>query len=191
MTPASACAPPTTRPRRIHAEDALDGGSEAFHGLPYGVKATCCAEVEVGLNAVYRRCRSLDRSMGPLEIRMVSLDAAITTSPCSEPTRKRSCPCGIISGSATLVHSMALEARSSQSARPGQPSHCAPLSLVSSPTRPPQPRSQSSDMLWALLFRFLCKSLMVSMMLVGYSYQKCIIIAFRFYKLFLNLLKER
>ncbi|CAL4987767.1 unnamed protein product [Urochloa decumbens] len=33
--------------------------------------AACCAEVEAGLDAVYRRCRSRDRSVGPLEIRVV------------------------------------------------------------------------------------------------------------------------
>lgn len=37
-----------------------------------GVMAACCAEVEAGLDAVYRRCRSRDRSVGPLEIRVVS-----------------------------------------------------------------------------------------------------------------------
>ncbi|WVZ51430.1 hypothetical protein U9M48_002578 [Paspalum notatum var. saurae] len=36
------------------------------------VMAACCAEVEAGLDAVYRRCRSRDRSVGPLEIRVVS-----------------------------------------------------------------------------------------------------------------------
>jgi auxin responsive GH3 family protein len=35
------------------------------------VMAACCAEVEAGLDAVYRRCRSRDRSVGPLEIRVV------------------------------------------------------------------------------------------------------------------------
>jgi auxin responsive GH3 gene family len=37
-----------------------------------GVMAACCAEVEAGLDSVYRRCRSRDRSVGPLEIRVVS-----------------------------------------------------------------------------------------------------------------------
>ncbi|XP_062197056.1 probable indole-3-acetic acid-amido synthetase GH3.13 [Phragmites australis] len=36
------------------------------------VMAACCAAVEAGLDAVYRRCRSRDRSVGPLEIRVVS-----------------------------------------------------------------------------------------------------------------------
>lgn len=36
------------------------------------VMAACCAQVEAGLDAVYRRCRSRDRSVGPLEIRAVS-----------------------------------------------------------------------------------------------------------------------
>jgi auxin responsive GH3 family protein len=36
------------------------------------VMEACCAEVEAGLDAVYRRCRSRDRSVGPLEIRVVS-----------------------------------------------------------------------------------------------------------------------
>nr|CAB3491666.1 unnamed protein product [Digitaria exilis] len=36
-----------------------------------GVMAACCAEVEAKLDAVYRRCRSRDRSVGPLEIRVV------------------------------------------------------------------------------------------------------------------------
>ncbi|XP_072950174.1 indole-3-acetic acid-amido synthetase GH3.17-like [Typha angustifolia] len=31
----------------------------------------CCAEVEARLDSVYRRCRSRDRSIGPLEIRVV------------------------------------------------------------------------------------------------------------------------
>ncbi|CAO2141893.1 unnamed protein product [Urochloa humidicola] len=35
------------------------------------VMAACCAEVEARLDAVYRRCRSRDRSVGPLEIRVV------------------------------------------------------------------------------------------------------------------------
>ncbi|KAG8089909.1 hypothetical protein GUJ93_ZPchr0011g27532 [Zizania palustris] len=36
------------------------------------VMAACCAAVEAGLDAVYRRCRSRDRSVGPLEIRAVA-----------------------------------------------------------------------------------------------------------------------
>uniref|UniRef100_A0A0D9XSM4 Uncharacterized protein n=1 Tax=Leersia perrieri TaxID=77586 RepID=A0A0D9XSM4_9ORYZ len=36
------------------------------------VMADCCVAVEAGLDAVYRRCRSRDRSVGPLEIRAVS-----------------------------------------------------------------------------------------------------------------------
>ncbi|XP_062182779.1 indole-3-acetic acid-amido synthetase GH3.17-like isoform X2 [Phragmites australis] len=36
------------------------------------IMASCCAAVEAGLDAVYRRCRSRDRSVGPLEIRVVS-----------------------------------------------------------------------------------------------------------------------
>ncbi|KAL6654739.1 hypothetical protein ACP70R_008204 [Stipagrostis hirtigluma subsp. patula] len=36
------------------------------------VMAACCAAVEAGLDAVYRRCRSRDRSVGPLEIRVVT-----------------------------------------------------------------------------------------------------------------------
>ncbi|GJN25474.1 hypothetical protein PR202_gb13304 [Eleusine coracana subsp. coracana] len=36
------------------------------------VMSACCAAVEAGLDAVYRRCRSRDRSVGPLEIRVVS-----------------------------------------------------------------------------------------------------------------------
>ncbi|KAL5204971.1 hypothetical protein ABZP36_009842 [Zizania latifolia] len=36
------------------------------------VMAGCCAAVEACLDAVYRRCRSRDRSVGPLEIRAVA-----------------------------------------------------------------------------------------------------------------------
>ncbi|GJN04725.1 hypothetical protein PR202_ga22295 [Eleusine coracana subsp. coracana] len=36
------------------------------------VMSACCAAVEAGLDAVYRRCRSRDRSVGSLEIRVVS-----------------------------------------------------------------------------------------------------------------------
>jgi auxin responsive GH3 gene family len=36
------------------------------------VMSACCTTVEAGLDAVYRRCRSRDRSVGPLEIRVVS-----------------------------------------------------------------------------------------------------------------------
>lgn len=36
------------------------------------VMAACCTAVEAGLDAVYRRCRSRDRSIGPLEIRVVT-----------------------------------------------------------------------------------------------------------------------
>jgi auxin responsive GH3 gene family len=36
------------------------------------IMSACCATVEAGLDAVYRRCRSRDRSVGPLEIRVVS-----------------------------------------------------------------------------------------------------------------------
>ncbi|XP_025828090.1 probable indole-3-acetic acid-amido synthetase GH3.13 [Panicum hallii] len=46
-----------------------DGDAEAAAAR---VMAACCAEVEAGLDAVYRRCRSRDRSVGPLEIRVVN-----------------------------------------------------------------------------------------------------------------------
>uniref|UniRef100_A0A0E0MFY5 Indole-3-acetic acid-amido synthetase GH3.17 n=1 Tax=Oryza punctata TaxID=4537 RepID=A0A0E0MFY5_ORYPU len=46
-----------------------DAGGEAAVAR---VMAACCAAVEAGLDAVYRRCRSRDRSVGPLEIRAVA-----------------------------------------------------------------------------------------------------------------------
>jgi len=48
---------------------ASGGGDEEAVGR---AMAACCAAVEAGLDAVYRRCRSRDRSVGPLEIRVVS-----------------------------------------------------------------------------------------------------------------------
>ncbi|OEL13144.1 Indole-3-acetic acid-amido synthetase GH3.17 [Dichanthelium oligosanthes] len=49
-----------------------DDGATAEAEAVARVMAACCAEVEAGLDAVYRRCRSRDRSVGPLEIRVVS-----------------------------------------------------------------------------------------------------------------------
>ncbi|CAN6372225.1 unnamed protein product [Urochloa humidicola] len=47
------------------------GSGGAAAGEVGRVMAACCAEVEARLDAVYRRCRSRDRSVGPLEIRVV------------------------------------------------------------------------------------------------------------------------
>ncbi|KAJ1275703.1 hypothetical protein BS78_05G156300 [Paspalum vaginatum] len=46
--------------------------SDGSGGAVASVMAACCAKVEARLDAVYRRCRSRDRSVGPLEIRVVS-----------------------------------------------------------------------------------------------------------------------
>ena len=43
--------------------------------LDQAVMEECCSVVEASLDAVYRRCRSRDRSIGPLEIRVVGCGA--------------------------------------------------------------------------------------------------------------------
>jgi auxin responsive GH3 family protein len=40
--------------------------------VPASVFEDCCLAVEESLNSVYRQCRAADRSVGPLEIRVVS-----------------------------------------------------------------------------------------------------------------------
>uniref|UniRef100_A0A0D9WIA9 Uncharacterized protein n=1 Tax=Leersia perrieri TaxID=77586 RepID=A0A0D9WIA9_9ORYZ len=40
--------------------------------VPASVFEDCCLAVEEGLNSVYRQCRAADRSIGPLEIRVVA-----------------------------------------------------------------------------------------------------------------------
>ncbi|CAD6253732.1 unnamed protein product [Miscanthus lutarioriparius] len=50
----------------------LPPASSGDEAVARRVMVACCAEVEAGLDAVYRRCRSRDRSVGPLEIRVVS-----------------------------------------------------------------------------------------------------------------------
>ncbi|OEL23219.1 putative indole-3-acetic acid-amido synthetase GH3.1 [Dichanthelium oligosanthes] len=47
----------------------LRAGSTA---VPPSVFEDCCLSVEEALNSVYRQCRACDRSIGPLEIRVVS-----------------------------------------------------------------------------------------------------------------------
>lgn len=47
----------------------LRAGSTA---VPASVFEDCCLSVEEALNSVYRQCRACDRSIGPLEIRVVS-----------------------------------------------------------------------------------------------------------------------
>ena len=46
--------------------------ADSDEAVVHRVMEACCAEVEAGLDAVYRRCRSRDRSVGALEIRVVS-----------------------------------------------------------------------------------------------------------------------
>lgn len=46
------------------------GRSETLN-LDQAVMEECCSVVEAALDSVYRRCRSRDRSIGPLEIRVV------------------------------------------------------------------------------------------------------------------------
>uniref|UniRef100_A0ACD5T8V6 Uncharacterized protein n=2 Tax=Avena sativa TaxID=4498 RepID=A0ACD5T8V6_AVESA len=46
-----------------------DGGTTP---VPKSVFEDCCLAVEESLNSVYRQCRAADRSVGPLEIRVVS-----------------------------------------------------------------------------------------------------------------------
>ncbi|KAG6478092.1 hypothetical protein ZIOFF_061524 [Zingiber officinale] len=52
-------------------------GSSDNDGVPLdsAVMENCCAAVEASLDAVYRRCRNRDRSVGPLEIRVVRAGA--------------------------------------------------------------------------------------------------------------------
>ncbi|MQL87508.1 hypothetical protein Taro_020055 [Colocasia esculenta] len=47
------------------------GGGEEHGTVDARVMEGCCEAVEGSLDAVYRRCRSKDRSVGPLEIRVV------------------------------------------------------------------------------------------------------------------------
>lgn len=60
-------------PNPLDAAPAVDEEEEEEEASRFaGAMAACCASVEAGLDAVYRRCRSRDRSVGPLEIRVVS-----------------------------------------------------------------------------------------------------------------------
>ncbi|EMS61556.1 hypothetical protein TRIUR3_30957 [Triticum urartu] len=45
---------------------------EGSTAVPASVFEECCLSVEEALNSVYRQCRACDRSIGPLEIRVVS-----------------------------------------------------------------------------------------------------------------------
>jgi auxin responsive GH3 family protein len=65
----------TPPPPPLPADDSGDAGAEAEAEAAARVMAACCAAVEAGLDAVYRRCRSRDRSVGPLEIRVVGSGA--------------------------------------------------------------------------------------------------------------------
>ncbi|XP_051210040.1 probable indole-3-acetic acid-amido synthetase GH3.4 [Lolium perenne] len=49
-----------------------DGGTTTSTPVPASVYEDCCLAVEEALNTVYRQCRAADRSVGPLEIRVVS-----------------------------------------------------------------------------------------------------------------------
>uniref|UniRef100_A0ACD5TF63 Uncharacterized protein n=1 Tax=Avena sativa TaxID=4498 RepID=A0ACD5TF63_AVESA len=49
-----------------------DGGTTTTKPVPERVFQDCCLAVEESLNSVYRQCRAADRSVGPLEIRVVS-----------------------------------------------------------------------------------------------------------------------
>ncbi|XP_077212326.1 auxin-responsive GH3 family protein [Tasmannia lanceolata] len=46
-------------------------GNSKLSELDSGVMEDCCSTVEEALDSVYRRCRSKDKSIGPLEIRVV------------------------------------------------------------------------------------------------------------------------
>lgn len=46
-------------------------GSADFPKLDQGIMEQCCSTVEESLDSVYRRCRRKDKSIGPLEIRVV------------------------------------------------------------------------------------------------------------------------
>ena len=48
------------------------GGTASTTPVPASVYEDCCLAVEESLNSVYRQCRAADRSVGPLEIRVVS-----------------------------------------------------------------------------------------------------------------------
>ncbi|XP_010929717.1 indole-3-acetic acid-amido synthetase GH3.17 [Elaeis guineensis] len=50
-------------------------GSSDLSNLDQTVMEECCSTVEACLDSVYRRCRSKDRSIGPLEIRVVQCGA--------------------------------------------------------------------------------------------------------------------
>jgi len=50
-------------------------GSLEILNLDQSVMEECCSVVEASLDAVYRRCRSKDKSIGPLEIRVVGCGA--------------------------------------------------------------------------------------------------------------------
>ncbi|KAF2911096.1 probable indole-3-acetic acid-amido synthetase GH3.13 [Oryza sativa Japonica Group] len=67
LTPSPSPPPP---PCHDDADDAADIGEDKDKVAH--VMAACCAAVEAGLDSVYRRCRSRDRSIGPLEIRVVA-----------------------------------------------------------------------------------------------------------------------
>ncbi|KAG6581972.1 Indole-3-acetic acid-amido synthetase GH3.17, partial [Cucurbita argyrosperma subsp. argyrosperma] len=47
------------------------GGCESLGELESSLMEECCSSVEQSLDSVYRRCRSKDKSIGPLEIRVV------------------------------------------------------------------------------------------------------------------------
>lgn len=48
-------------------------GEEVAAELDQGLMEECCWRVEESLDSVYRRCRTKDKSIGPLEIRIVKL----------------------------------------------------------------------------------------------------------------------
>lgn len=50
-------------------------GSSDISNLDQALMEECCSTVEAYLDSVYRRCRSKDRSIGPLEIRVVQCGA--------------------------------------------------------------------------------------------------------------------
>lgn len=46
-------------------------GNENLEEMEVGLMEECCSSIEQSLDSVYRRCRSKDKSIGPLEIRVV------------------------------------------------------------------------------------------------------------------------
>ncbi|VAH20769.1 unnamed protein product [Triticum turgidum subsp. durum] len=58
--------------RRKNVALSVDAGGGSTTPVPAFVFEDCCLAVEESLNSVYRQCRAADRSIGPLEIRVVS-----------------------------------------------------------------------------------------------------------------------